>query len=401
MLKQLRLKFIVVNMTIVTIMLSIIFGVVFHTIRGNMVSESIRMMQRVSGEPVHPGIVGNIPEEIRLPFFILDISLDGEVVAAGGGYYDLSDREFLVGLVDQVIQSDEPLGVIHEYNLRFLRAESPRGERVVFADISSEQSTIQNLIRNSLLIGGASFFAFLLISVFLARWAVKPVEKAWEQQRQFVADASHELKTPLTVITTNAELLQGPAGDENARLQFSGAILTMSRQMRRLTENLLDLARVDNGQVKTAFTRVDFSQTVSDAILPFETVYFEKGLSMETEIDAGIALNGSQNHLRQVVEILMDNAQKYSDQQGKVKVTLKKQGKSCLLSVANPGETISKEDLKNIFKRFYRIDPARTHDGSYGLGLSIAESIVSEHRGRIWAESDGGINVFFVQLPTV
>ena len=401
MLKQLRLKFIVVNMTIVTIMLSIIFGVVFHTIRGNMVSESIRMMQRVSGEPVHPGIVGNIPEEIRLPFFILDISLDGEVVAAGGGYYDLSDREFLVGLVDQVIQSDEPLGVIHEYNLRFLRAESPRGERVVFADISSEQSTIQNLIRNSLLIGGASFFAFLLISVFLARWAVKPVEKAWEQQRQFVADASHELKTPLTVITTNAELLLGPAGDENARLQFSGAILTMSRQMRRLTENLLDLARVDNGQVKTAFTRVDFSQTVSDAILPFEPVYFEKGLSMETEIDAGIALNGSQNHLRQVVEILMDNAQKYSDQQGKVKVTLKKQGKSCLLSVANPGETISKEDLKNIFKRFYRIDPARTHDGSYGLGLSIAESIVSEHRGRIWAESDGGINVFFVQLPTV
>ena len=97
----------------------------------------------------------------------------------------------------------------------------------------------------------------------------------------------------------------------------------------------------------------------------------------------------------------MDNAQNYSDQQGKVKVTLKKQGKSCLLSVANPGETISKEDLKNIFKRFYRIDPARTHDGSYGLGLSIAESIVSEHRGRIWAESDGGINVFFVQLPTV
>lgn len=400
MLKRLRLKFILINMAIVTIMLCAIFGVVLQTTQRNLERESIRMMQMVAGEPARPGRPGDVPAEIRLPFFTLDIGPDGEVIATGGGFYDLSDKAFLDSLADTVSASEKQMGTIKEYNLRFLRAQTPRGERIVFSDISSEQNTLDNLLRNSLLIGAASFFAFLFISVFLARWAVKPVEKAWEQQRQFVADASHELKTPLTVITTSAELLQSPGCGEQSRLQFSGSILTMARQMRVLTESLLNLARVDSGAVKTTFAHLDFSRVVSEAILPFEPVYFEKGLSLTADIDDGIRLNGSEAHLRQVIEILLDNAQKYSADCGEVTVALKKQGRHCLLAVTNPGEPISREDLKNIFKRFYRIDQARTHDGSYGLGLSIAEGIVAELHGRIWAESAGGINAFYVQLLT-
>jgi len=179
MLKRLRLKFILINMAIVTIMLCAIFGVVLQTTQRNLERESIRMMQMVAGEPARPGRPGDVPAEIRLPFFTLDIGPDGEVIATGGGFYDLSDKAFLDSLADTVSASEKQMGTIKEYNLRFLRAQTPRGERIVFSDISSEQNTLDNLLRNSLLIGAASFFAFLFISVFLARWAVKPVEKAW------------------------------------------------------------------------------------------------------------------------------------------------------------------------------------------------------------------------------
>jgi len=138
---------------------------------------------------------------------------------------------------------------------------------------------------------------------------------------------------------------------------------------------------------------------VEDALLPFEPLFFEKGLELESHLDAGISVNGSESHLRQVVEILLDNAMKYTCPESRVWVYLLRQGKDCLLSVANPGPEISKADLKNIFKRFYRADKARSEGGSYGLGLSIAESIVREHRGKIWAQSVRSINTFFVQLP--
>ena len=142
------------------------------------------------------------------------------------------------------------------------------------------------------IIGGVSLLAFLFISVFLARWAVRPVEKAWDQQRQFVADASHELKTPLTVILTNAELLQTPGYGGADRAAES--ILTVARQMRGLVESLLELARVDNGAVKTALARLDLSRLVSDALLPFEPLYFERGLELESKIAEDIPVNGSE-----------------------------------------------------------------------------------------------------------
>ena len=265
--------------------------------------------------------------------------------------------------------------------------------------MSNEQSTLQNLFKTCAAIGGVSLLAFFLISLILARWAVKPVERAWIQQRQFVADASHELKTPLTVILTNTELLQEPDCDEKARAQFSASILSMANQMRGLVENLLELARVDSGTVKASMSQLDYSELISNAILPFEPLYFERGLEIQSAIEPGIKVNRSETHLRQVVEILLDNAMKYSAFPAAVQVELKRHGLHSLLSVSNPGKPISPEELKNIFKRFYRLDKVRSMNHSYGLGLSIAESIVKEHRGRIWAGSKAGINSFYVELP--
>ena len=198
---------------------------------------------------------------------------------------------------------------------------------------------------------------------------------------------------------TNAELLQNSAYDAESHAAFSSSILTMSRQMRDLVEQMLVLARADMVQSDAAFSAVDFSCLVSDAILPFEPVFFEKGLILQTELAEKILISGNPAELRQVLDILLDNAQKYSCESGATWVTLKNHGKErCLLSVANEGAPIASDDLNNLFKRFYRADPARSRTGSFGLGLSIAETIVKRHKGRIWAESAHGVNTFFVEL---
>ncbi len=272
---------------------------------------------------------------------------------------------------------------------------------IVFADISSEVATMNNLIRNCVLIGILSFLVFLVIAIFFARWAVKPVEDAWIQQRQFVSDASHELKTPLTVILTDAEMLKSRDFDDEKKKQFASNIYTMSIQMRGLVESLLQLARVDNGAIqKVPMQLVDLSQMVSNEVLTFEVLFFEKGLTLSEDVQKDIIVKGSEQHIKQVIEILLDNAQKYSDSNGTVNVVLEKVGShKCVLSVSDPGDPISEENLKNIFKRFYRIDEARAMNHSYGLGLSIAQNIVLNHKGKIWAESKDGINSFKVELP--
>lgn len=399
MLKKLRIKIVCFTMAIVTVMLCVIFGLVYYFTAENLETESISMMQTIANEPFRLGRPGERPDEIQLPYFTLQVGQRGEVLAMGGGYYDLSDEEFIGELLTVVLSGQEETGVLKEYNLRYCRVTTPMSWNIVFADMSSEQATLNSLIQSCVFIGVLSFLVFFGISLYLARIAVKPVEKAWDQQKQFVADASHELKTPLTVIMTNAELLQSAGQDEAAKAQSSNSILAMSRQMRGLVEGLLDLARVDNGAGKMTFAEVDLSQLVSDGLLPFEPVYFEQGLELVSEIEAGIKVKGSESHLRQVVDILLDNAMKYSSPEGQVTVMLKRQGSSSLLAVSNPGDVISKEDLKNIFKRFYRVDQARSMNQSYGLGLSIAERIVQEHKGKIWAESAQGQNTFFVQLP--
>lgn len=399
MIRKLRLKFICVNMLIVTLMLTAIFGMVYHLTRQGLETQSEAMLQSVASDAFHPNRPGSPPQEVHLPFFVLELDGIGGLTASGGGYYDLTDQEFLKTLADAATDADAPAGVLREYGLRYCRSVTPRGERIAFTDMSSERATLKNLTETCAAIGVLCFAAFLLISWLLARWAVKPVETAWQQQRQFVADASHELKTPLTVIMTNAELLNSPDFDETRRSQFAAHILTMSRQMRQLIEEMLDLARTDSGQSTLIFSLVDLSRLVSDAVLPFEPVFFEAGLTLAADIQENITVRGSQQHLRQTVDILLDNARKYAAPSGEISVTLTRCGGRCRLAVSNPGPEISKADLQNIFKRFYRADEAHTQRGSYGLGLSIAQNIILRHRGRIWAESKSGRNTFFVELP--
>lgn len=401
MIRRLRIKFVCINMAIVTAMLLVIFGMVLHFTGENLRRQSIRAMDMAVQNHIPPVRPGEGPDKPFFSGFVLEIGSTGTLTVRSGEYYDLSDESLLWRLADMVNHSEERMGVLADYKLRYMVHTTPAGKRIVFADISAEMETVKNLVKSCVLIGLLSLTAFLAISVFLANWAVRPVEKAWNQQRQFVADASHELKTPLSVIMTNAELLQSGDYPQEERALFSRNILTVTLQMRTLVESLLGLARVDNGSAKLDFVKLNLSELMEDSLLRFEPVYFEKGRFLQGEIEANLLVKGNPDYLRQVVDILLDNGSKYAALDSTVRARLTRQGNQCLLSVASRGEPISKADLKNIFKRFYRVDKVRSRDGSYGLGLAIAESIVSEHRGKIWAESHNGINTFFVQLALI
>ena len=387
MIRSLRRKFIAMTMAVFSLLLCVIFSLVVHFTGQNLEAESIRFLQTAAESPTQPGI----PGQMRQPCFVIRATPWGQTVQSSGGF-DLSDERLMTQIVALAAASESEQGVLEDYSLRYLRTQRPTELTLVFVDISGEKAAMRNLKLTCAAIGLLSLAAFWGVSIFLARWAVRPVERAWAEQRQFIADASHELKTPLTVILTNAELMQTDPDPQYAR-----SVLTMAVRMRSLVESLLELARVDNGAVRTAFADIDLSELVSDELLPFEPVYFERGLTLESELEPELTISGSPRHIKQLLSILLDNALRYAPEGAEVRVKLRRQGQHALLTVTNPGN-LSAEECRKIFLRFYRLDAARS-GGGYGLGLPIARAIAQDHGGKLWAESREGLVTLSAQLP--
>ena len=347
MLKKLRLKFVLVNMAIVICMLLVIFGLTVEHTKAEMDRESEAALQTLAFDRRVPN-----EDRIKIPYFEIQTNIHGDLRVTGNSYHDLTNRTFIQELLQLVYTSKESTGYLEAYQLRYVVVPNTISQRIVFVDVSGQAAALNSLIRGCFFVGLAALVVFFAISMLLARWAIKPVEKAWQQQKQFVSDASHELKTPLTVIMSNAELLQSPDFDRESKDRFADNILTVSRQMRSLVEGMLELARSDKEQSKQSFTKVDLSELVEDALLPFEPVFFENGLLLESNVASDIHVDGNREQLQQVLEILLDNAAKYSVM-GIVCVNLERQGRNhCLLSVSNPGTPIPQEEAKRIFERF-------------------------------------------------
>ena len=270
----------------------------------------------------------------------------------------------------------------------YVKRDSQNGCSISFADNSGIYSSLRNtlLLTFALFIG--SMGVIFLISLVLSGFAVKPVKTAWEQQKQFVADASHELKTPLTVILANNNIMMS---HENSTVkdekQWLESTEEEAQHMKKLIDQMLFLAKSDAGETNIEMSDVDFSEIVEGASLNFEPVAFEKNVMIDAQIESGITLRGNATQLNQLTHILIDNAVKYSSENSTVTITLKKSGDSTEFSVNNHGTVIAPDDLEHIFDRFYRAEKSRTTKG-YGLGLSIAQKIVQGMNGKFTAESN-------------
>ncbi len=400
MIKSLRIKFVLINMTIITVMLYSILGLIWFFTKQNLENESIGMMKSVAIEPFALGQPDSADDNVRLPYFVLRLGPMGEFVTAHSGYYDLNNDEFLNEITKSVLSSPRHLGTLPEYNLRYYRLDNPLSPCIVFADMSSEKATLHSLLITCIVIGTVGFAVFLGLSILLSHRVTAPVEEAFKKQRQFIADASHELKTPLTVVLTNTELMQNGVSDDGHLLEATHA---MSLRMKKLISQMLELAKTEYDYVPAQSDRmnenVDLSDTVSESALTFETVFFEKGLTLDTQAEENIFVTGNRQMFTELIDILLDNACKYSKNGGTTWLTLKRSDKNhCLLRVANEGAPIDACDLKNLFTRFYRADHTGGSVSGSGLGLSIASNIVKLHHGKIKAESLDGVNSFTVRL---
>ncbi len=452
MIRELRTKFVIINMTIITIMLFSILGLIYFFTKQNLENESISMMKSIAIEPFALGKPDNTDNEVKLPYFLLRLGPMGELITAHGGYYELTNDSFLRELADTVLTSTKHLGTLPEYNLRYYRSENPLNPCIVFADMSSETSTLHHLVITCFVIGVIGFCVFLGLSILLSRWVAAPVDNAFKKQRQFIADASHELKTPLTVILTNTELIneaivQKHFIDMNSHLctatptaamttattttttttttteadklplspNFSNSDIsklthstqTMALRMKELIFRMLELAKTEpdtdvSKKTAAAFTDINLTSVAEDAVLTFDAVFFENGQILNTQIEENIHINGDKAMLTELIEIFLDNACKYSKSGANTWLTLKHCDKShCILSVANEGAAINLHDQKNIFTRFYRADYSRSSIPGSGLGLSIAANIASLHHTTIKVESADGINSFHIKFHTI
>ena len=338
-------------------------------------------------------------DRLLLPYFTVNI-WGGTAYITGGTYANLEDTDALRDILSQCLEQNQTEGTVEDYHLRYLVEDNGLYRKLAFVDMSMEQATLARVIRSYLVIALAALLVLLGIAAAASRWVTRPVERAWRQQRQFLSDASHELKTPLTVILSNAELLEGAALPEKPA-RWSGNIRCEAEQMRTLVEQMLTLARADNGVRPAAMEPVNFSDVATECVLSFEPVAFEAGKPLEDHVAEDVTVTGDRDRLRHLISILLDNAVKYGAPGGTITLTLERTERQARLTVANPGDPIPPEHLPHLFERFYRADSSRGEQSGFGLGLSIADTIAREHKGNLRAESDAVSTRFIFTLPSV
>lgn len=269
-------------------------------------------------------------------------------------------------------------------SLQYFRKDYDKGTLVVFSDRSAEQLLLHKVLLVSILVFLLMEGVVFLLTMILTKRAMRPMQETFERQRQFISDAGHELKTPLTIISANVDILHDEIG-ENKWLSY---IQSQAERMRVLVGEMMNLTKLEMGDKEKDFVDFSLSEAVSGAALPFEGQAFEQEKQLELEIQEDISYHGNPDQIKQLVGIFMDNALKYSKEHGEIRVTLQQVQNKKTLKVYNTGKGIPESEKEKIFQRFYRSDASRARaTGGYGLGLSIAQSIADAHKIRIQVES--------------
>ena len=323
-------------------------------------------------------------------FYTVYLAKDGAVESWSSDRTDLYTDEEVAALAADVLQRGEKEGRVDTQFYRLTEMET--GWQLIVVDQRLEVQNAWEVLRLTVLVALVEDALLSLGAIWLIRRMVQPVEEAMEKQKQFVWDASHELKTPLAVISANAEVLSAEVGDVKPLAYIQSEV----RRTDQLIQNLLTLARMEKGTADTSLRPFDLSRALLEVALPFESAVFEAGKTMDMEIPDGIRYTGNEDMIKQLTVILLSNAEKYSNAGGSIRVSLEEKGDKRVLRVHNTGPAIPPEAQEKIFDRFYRVDSSHNREvEGNGLGLAIARSIVETHHGRIAVRSSEGEGTTF------
>jgi len=346
--------------------------------------------------PEQPGHIderhGNIEPQFQLStFYSVAFSPSGEVLKVSNGNTVLHNEDELLDKAQKILNGGKTSG--RDGNVTYLVEKRADYTLVAMIDSTISESNQALLIRQMLIIGSIALIILFVISIFISRAIVRPLEENDKRQKRFISDAGHELKTPIAVISANSELLKREIGEN----EWLDNIDYENERMSDLVKQLLILSKAERGEIPKE--TLDLSKLVSGEVLPFETLAFEKGKQITSEIEPGLFAQGNPGQLRQLVSILLDNALSHGIGT-EIELSLRKEHHSAVLTVSNDAKELGSEQLSHLFDRFYRADEARSgSDSHYGLGLSIAHAVTEAHGGMIHAEYKDGKAFFTVSLP--
>ncbi|MCM1132446.1 MAG: ATP-binding protein [Ruminococcus flavefaciens] len=331
-----------------------------------------------------------VPKSLNsINFFVIMADNDGAYVASLNN--DDMTEETAQNYITQILNSKDKSGMADNYS--FCTEKKVNGTVMVLTDRTSEMNIMHKLKRTTFIVGFISIVVLSIGAYFISGLIVRPLKYTFEKQKQFISDASHELKTPLTVISANADVLSGEIGD-NKWLNY---IQDQADRMNVLVNDLLSLTRLENKTGNFIQTEFNLSQAITNTALPFECQAFESNKNFVLNIEENITVFGSEQHIKQMAGIFIDNALKYSKDGGTVRVSLTREDGKTVFSVYNTGNGVKEEDKYRIFERFYRSDESRNRStGGYGLGLAIAKSIIDKHKFKIEVENEEGRSICFI-----
>lgn len=402
MFKKLKTKFVLINMGLLTAVFIGIFGTIYLSTAYSM--EKDMRMQLWSNMMVAPQ-QKPIPKNDRMDMTIkIDLDNTNDVVAVSSKLN--TDDLDINDIVTKVINGSKDIDTIkiNGESFAYLKQDMGNGKRIVLMSKSFKQDMLWSLLKIFIGVGSLSLVVLFFISIYFTNKAINPLEETFKKQKQFIADASHELRTPLTIIKTNVSLLRENEMETiYSQRKWINYIDSQTSRMSTLINEMLSLANLDANRKKQERININLSKMLSETLLVFEVVIFEKGLILEEDIVDDIFINGEKDQIKKLISILMDNAIKYTNDNGKILVSLKSERNKAKLIIKNTGEGIKREHLEKIFERFYRVDDSRDRGtGGYGLGLSIAKAIVDDHKGKIHAESIiNNETSFIVEFPLI
>lgn len=324
-------------------------------------------------------------------FYAVELDSFGNPVSIDTGNHDLYSEEALTAISQKLASQKKEKGVSGNFIYRIIQID--KNTLVTLMDNTLWSDSFTTLFHNAFLIGSVMTVILFFCSILLSGWIIRPLEENDRRQRQFISDASHELKTPVSVVNANAELLAREIGTN----QWLENIRYENNRMADLIHQLLTLARTEHNE--TTFETIDFSRIVTGELLPFESTAFKQGFQIESNLQDSVFISGNRMQLTQMISILIDNAISHSSHPGTISVSLQKNKGFCLLSVTNPGY-IPEAEREQIFFRFSRRETERSSRGNhYGLGLAIVKNIVENHRGRILVSCADDSITFSISLP--